>query len=645
MADSNSAPPQPGLRTRKALVIGGVVVAVLAVLAIAVSLFDWNWLRGPIGRQASAIAGRTIRIDGDLKVHLLSFTPSATAGDLRIGATNGMAGDLARVGRFGVQVKLLPLLIGRVELSLVDLENPDITAYRDASGRANWQTPDSAGRPTRLPPIQRFVINNGHLRLIDKTRRMTLTATVQSSETEAAGGRHGVFQLLGRGSLNSDPFSLSLTGGSLLDVRAERPYAFDADLRAGDTQVLAKGSLPHPFDFGQVRAALNVSGDDLADLYYLTGVALPNTPPYHLTADLVRSGRKYAFSHLVGQVGRSDLAGAFSVEHKGGRPLVRADLRSRTLDLPDLGALAGVPARGARSRLQQVESVRLKAQDRILPDAVLDVTRVRSTDAVVHYAAASVIARKNLPLREVKLGLTLDHGLMTIDPLAFDFRSGELAGALRLDARGAVPHDDVDLRVRNVRLEDFLSHAGPPPLEGAIQARAKFSGSGDSVRKVAATAQGTLILVASNGKIRQSLGELLGINLTKALGLLLAKDQHDMGVRCAVADFQARDGLLTARNLVLDSDTVLATGQGVVNLRDETLDLTLKGQPKTFRLVRVMAPITIQGRLRNPKLGIKPGAAPLQAGAAIALGALFPLAAVLPFVDPGLAHDAGCSGH
>ena len=41
----------------------------------------------------------------------------------------------------------------------------------------------------------------------------------------------------------------------------------------------------------------------------------------------------------------------------------------------------------------------------------------------------------------------------------------------------------------------------------------------------------------------------------------------------------------------------------------------------------------------------KPGAAPLQAGAAVVLGAvLSPIAAILPFVDPGLAKDANCVG-
>ena len=45
------------------------------------------------------------------------------------------------------------------------------------------------------------------------------------------------------------------------------------------------------------------------------------------------------------------------------------------------------------------------------------------------------------------------------------------------------------------------------------------------------------------------------------------------------------------------------------------------------------------------KLGVEPGAAMAQgAGGLLLGGALSPLAAILPFVDPGLANDANCAG-
>ena len=60
--------------------------------------------------------------------------------------------------------------------------------------------------------------------------------------------------------------------------------------------------------------------------------------------------------------------------------------------------------------------------------------------------------------------------------------------------------------------------------------------------------------------------------------------------------------------------------------------------------MRLRTPIKVGGHLRKPSVGVDPGKTAGQAGIAAALGALIaPLAAVVAFVDPGLAEDADCS--
>ena len=53
-----------------------------------------------------------------------------------------------------------------------------------------------------------------------------------------------------------------------------------------------------------------------------------------------------------------------------------------------------------------------------------------------------------------------------------------------------------------------------------------------------------------------------------------------------------------------------------MSLRDETIDLRLKGEPKEPRLVRLMAPIKLSGWLADPELGVDLGSAARQTGAA-----------------------------
>ncbi len=241
--------------------------------------------------------------------------------------------------------------------------------------------------------------------------------------------------------------------------------------------------------------------------------------------------------------------------------------------------------------------------------------------------------------------MNIDHGLVLVDPLAFSLPQGQIAGTIRIDARGATPAETIDIRLTGARLEQLVSAgAANPPIEGGILARGRLSGAGDSVRAAAGNASGVVSVVIAHGQIRQSMAELLGINATKGLFLLLAKNNDQTPVRCAVANFRAQNGVLTADRIVLDTGVVLAVGKGDVNLRDETVNLRLEGKPKKFRLVRIAAPITLQGRLEAPKVGVDMSKAAGQLTIATVLGAFVsPLAVILPFVNPGLAKDADCS--
>jgi uncharacterized protein involved in outer membrane biogenesis len=263
-------------------------------------------------------------------------------------------------------------------------------------------------------------------------------------------------------------------------------------------------------------------------------------------------------------------------------------------------------------------------------------------NADVTYSADAVRSR-DFPLRHAATHVVLKNGVLTLDPLSFTFAQGKLAGRAQIDASRPVPVTSIDARLTGVRLEQFVS-GKPPAVEGLLAARAKLSGAGNSIQKAATTARGTFTTVIPSGKIRAAFAELAGINVLNGLGLLLSDDKSDTGVRCAVADFGVDKGVMTARHLVFDTDPVLVTGKGTMALDGENMNLELQGHPKKFRLLRVRAPITLTGPVDDPRIGVAASKAIPQGGLALALSFLSPLAAIIPFVDPGLAKDANCAG-
>ena len=622
--------------------VGGALLAIVLAVVLFLIFANWNMLRGPIGRYASGVTGRNITLSGDLKVHPWSWSPEADIGGLKIGNPGHAPGLMADIPNVRVKVKLLPLLVGHWNLPLLDLQKPTFWLFVDKNGQGNWRSGPTQGQPTKLPPIEHFIIDAGKLGFVDLPKGLRISGTLQSSESATAAGG-GFFALVGRGTENRYPFMLNVRGDPLLNLKPDHPYGFSADVTAADTHVVAKGALSKPFDFGQIKADLTVSGGDFANLYDLTGLALPNTPPYRLSGDLVRNGTSYTFTHVHGRVGSSDLAGDFKVARVDDRPNLKADLHSHLLNIYDLGSLVGAPKPGTGTPLEKAQAAQRKAQGRLLPDTTLNVGRIRTTDATLHYTADQVVAGA-VPLKAVLLDLKLDHGVLTLSPLNFSLPQGVVTSKIRIDARTDSPKDDVDVRVTNAHLEELFKGQASPPLEGVVEARAQLHGVGDSVHKAASTADGAVAIAVPSGKIRKLFAEGLGIDAANALSLYLSKDQSDAGVRCAIADFSASNGVLTARNVVLDTDRVQAHGKGDINLGDETLNLSLSGEPKKFRIGRIMAPITLTGQLRSPKIGVNAGKAAGQAAAAVGLGVVLgPVAAILPFIDPGLAKNADCA--
>ncbi|MFT4076758.1 MAG: AsmA family protein [Asticcacaulis sp.] len=626
------------------------IIAMIVLLIGALLLFlaqpNWNWARPFVSSIASGKLHRPVTIDGNLRVHLFSFMPSATVGGLKVGqpdwgAKAGLKPYLAEVDSIGVTAELMPLFIGHIVLPRLQIDRPDVVLYQDKDGRANWDFSDgkNTGQSTKLPPIRNFIINDGHLTLTSVQRKMTFTGTVNAHETADAGGQ--AFALTGDGSLNDRKFALNATGGPLLNVRTSVPYPFEMAVQAGETRITAKGRVLHPFDLGQLGGTVSVSGRDLADLYYLTGLTLPNTPAYRISANVTRKNRVYDIAGINGRVGGSDLEGTLKVDtSRNNRPYLTGDLRSRRLDFKDLGSLVGATsANTPQGASVSATPTATTTARRLLPDSTLDIERVRGMDAKVRYRALAVKASSSLPLREVSLGVNLDHGLLILDPVEFSFPQGRLQGMARIDARNAVQQNSVDMRLTGLRVQDFLPNvSGSKPLEGVLDARLKATGTGNSVHKAAASANGQLTIVMPRGTIRQSFAELMGVNATKGLFQLLTKDPHQTDIRCAVADLQVRNGQMRTTTAIFDTGVTRVNGNGQINLNDESMKLVFKGKPKKFRLIHVTAPIVVGGHLSAPKLGVDPGPAVLQGGLAVALNT------ILPFVNLDYARDANCAG-
>ena len=675
--DSASSTParrrHPGWRW-----VGIILGAFIILLLLFLTFMDWNLLKHPIERMASAKLGRSVVIAGPLTVHIWSWTPTVDLDGLTVGNPPWENGPpLLQMKRLEIRLKLVSLLKGEIILPRVELLEPRVYLHQQKSGRANWtfenKAPSNAkaSPPTRLPVVRDFLIQSGTLKLIDDIRHLKVDGTVQAHQQGSHDDPHA-FHIQGNGSLNEEPFALEVSGGPLINLDPHHPYPFDIQITAGNIQARSRGSIQKPFDLGEMSFDVDASGNDLADLYYLTQLALPNTPPFKLHARIQRHGMRVQVSDIAGTVGSSDLRGNLQVDASRKRPDITGDLLSNHLALSDLaaslggransgGSLAHGAGQAAKADKKTEPNAKAKAtkaakagksanpssfaNGHLFPDARLQVERVRAMDADVRFRANAIEAG-SLPLKQVLLHVKIDDGVLSIDPFAFEMPEGHLAGTVRIDARKSVPAVRVDARMKDIQLAQ-LKGKGPkakPAIEGVMQARLALAGNGDSVHRLMSDANGTFTLVLPHGQVNAAFAELTGINVAKGIGLLLKGANDRAEIRCGVADFRIQDGDMKADRIVFDTQNVLITGSGDILLGPEELHLSIKGQPKHLRLARLRSPIEIRGHLLKPSFGLDVGDTLKQGAVAAALGTvLTPVAAILAFVDPGLAKNQDCA--
>jgi AsmA protein len=614
--------------------------ALLALAALWLALFGWNWARGPLQEQALQRTGRVLNIAGDLSVEWAWPLPGIRAQGVQF-ANPPWAREpqMVQADTVDVRIDLPALLRGQLAFHSVQLTRPRVFLEQASGGRKTWLLDKAQTDEATRIPIGRLLLDQGEATYTDTSRDTRVHARLSTQGSEGVAGKL-VFSADGR--LQGQPLQASGSGGAMLAWRDEStPYPLQVKATLGATRVQAEGTVTSLFKLTGIDLKLALSGNSLAALFPLIGVALPPTPAYSSAGRFVRSGTQWRYENFTGRIGHSDIAGRLQLDTAGPRNKLTGALTSRQLSLADLG-----PAVGSRNAAPEggtpAAPAAARKLTRMLPDLPFDTARWASLDADVTLRAETLLRDKALPLDQLQFHLVLQDGVVTLDPLAFGLAGGKLQGVITLDSRKTPLQGQARMQLRGLLLGRLLptvdlSKNSIGQLNGAIE----LTGQGASVGEMLAKADGRLSLVAQNGRISRLLMEQSGLHLIEIFQLTLAGDQT-VGLRCAVADFGVKGGVMQARALVLDTDVNTLTGSGRVNLGDETLDLTIVPRTKVSSVVALRSPVFVKGTFSQPKVALDAGGILTRGAGALALGLLNPLLALIPLFEAGPGVDSPC---
>lgn len=624
--------------------VAGVLSLIVVLGLVFITVVGWDWLRAPIERATLDRTGRELVIGGPIDVRF-GWPAAVIKADAVSFANPAWAREKQMVSAETVEITIdLPRLLGRsIVLPEVRLKRPVVFLEMGSKGQKNWlldlQQQDESARME----IGRLLLDQGTLGYDDVARKTHVSAQLTSvDKPSGAPAEGGGVTFSVQGKYLDMPLKASGQGGPVLALRDEEtPYPLQADVSIGRTAVQVSGTVTSLVALTAIDMQLAVRGESLAQLFPLLGIAFPETGAYATDGHLVRSGDTWRYEKFTGRIGKSDIAGSLQVDTGGKRPALTGDVVSRRLDLDDLGLVIGARPGRAQAAVAAADTP-AAARSRVLPDIPFKTDRWDSVDAEVSLKATSIRADK-LPLENLVTHLSLRDSVLKLDPLSFGIAGGQLEGTILLDGRDDPIQAHAKVRAKKIQLAGLLPDTGLNSSSvGQVNGEFELSGNGRSVGGMLATASGKVGLVVIGGQVSQLMMERAGLHLWEILGLTVTGDKL-VKLRCVVADFDARRGVLNANALVFDTEVTTIIGTGSIDLGREELDLILNQKTKNTSPLALRSPIHVRGSFARPDITVDKGQLALRAFGAVALGLVNPVLALLPLIDAGPGGDSNCA--
>ena len=518
-----------------------VVVLVLAGGLYALTLIDLGRFAPQIERAAKEATGRTLKIEGPLHIGF-SLVPTVVAEKVSLSnAEWGTKPNMLSAGRLELQVALIPILSGKVDVRRVEISDADIFLETDRRGRGNWIFAEGEAMP--------------------------------AAPAEAAGGG---MALAGVPEHNISNFRFAYRNGATGQVSEA---AFD------EVTLVAKGAGHHAVIEGKV-----------------------NGSPVSFASDIAGDATNIALKNAALTVAGTSVGGDLALDLSG-KPKLTGALTSPAFDVTPFLKGGG----GSGGPLFSKEPLPLDG--------------LASADADLSLALEELRYGK-LVLTSMKLPLKIQGGKLTA-PLSAAYRGRPIKLALNADARGNVSLDadavnfDMGLLLADLDLTTMLT--------ANADFGARLRGQGKSLNAIASSLNGQTNLVIGKGTINSRAFAIVSDDLTRVL-IPSGEGGDTAKLVCAISRFDFTGGAGKASALALETDTLITTGTGTVDLGRERIDLLFKPKPKKASLVSLAFPVRLSGPLTSPtagldRTGVATGVATAVGGVALTggVGALLPL--------------------
>jgi AsmA family protein len=678
-----------------------LLVIVVVILAIC-EIIGWPFLRAPAERFMANRLERQVQLDKPFKIHFLGGI-HIKAGHFRISAPAGFdaphlidASNIVLKLRYSDMMAINNDKTAAVRIKTLQVEKADAYLIRHADGKSTWQfDKDDPNEPSRpVPAIENLVVQDGTAIVNDPMTDSDLKVYFNTREGQ---GQSATSKVGTSGKFRKIALKAELVTEGFLPIAVQGEHDAPAHSKGwvdyGGVRVDFNGTVSDIFGKKNIKGDLVVKGPSLSTFGLLVNTLLPTTAPFKLEGNIEKTDNLWESNIKSARIGNSDLSGHFKYDPRPEVPKLTGTLKGKRFYLADLAPAFGASGEKDESpdRIFPDRPLDLPSLNKMDALVVIDLDYVELGKAF------------DRPIAPLKAELDLNKGKMSLAKISAKTADGSLSGVISVDAHQVADKGDtgkkrkspvelpewgIDMQWKGINLEKWLKVSNerkataikenkqaekidnaktnstktnstetdsaksndeqdkpkknadlpPPYVTGILNGRAKLAGKGNSTADLLGSLNGDVSFYIRHGTLSHLVIEALGLDLAQALGVMIKGDQS-LPMQCAVVNLKSRQGIITPDVALIDTPVTLIVSDGHMNLAEERYNLRLVAKPKNVSPFTVRSPILVNGTFLKPDISIEKAPIAARALGAVALAFVNPLAAILPFLDPGSGDD------
>ena len=501
--------------------------------------------------------GRDLQISGPVNLNIF---PSIGVQAEQVTLSNASwtsQSQMLSLKQVELKVKLLPLLLGNVEISSIYLVGLDAYLETNKSGQNNWDL---------LPPV------------IPADSKVTASSASQTSSTDSTFVAIEAIYVSDARITYQDGNSsaklieipkFSLTG-------ADGKTSILLDLQYANYKLGLKGNI------GSLRQTL-------ADW---------NQAPVKTSLDLMLTLNERSLS-IKGKVDKQPKV----------LPQFDIKLESKLFDFAPLAATSLVSSVGKSTVAVKPASTQSRY---FFSDEPLPFNFLPNANGSIALKIDELSLPNQAPLKNVNGTIAFKGDKIDMNDLKFEFGKGQGQAQISFtQISSAAPAVSIKALAKNFTLEQVVvsGDSSARVSRGDAHIALNLSGRGKSLHQIVGAVDGVLQMTVSNARIDSKLLNAAGDLAVTIMDSLnpMRKQSNQTILECAVAYLPVSNGMVNIKNSIgVETDKLDISLSGTVNLNTEVINLKIEPHQRSGLTtgVDLGGLVQLEGSMQNPKIGI-----------------------------------------